>query len=141
MKNQIKELYVKYKEIVMYIIAGGMTTVVSLALFYGSTLLFLDGNDAVQLQIANVLSWIGAVTFAYIVNRKIVFESKNEDWIKEAIAFVASRVLTLLLDMGVMFLLSSMIGIDYNVSKIASMVLVTIGNYVISKVLVFKKVD
>ena len=137
--NKIIELYKKHKEIINYVIVGGLTTVASMAIFYGSTWTFLDGHDPFQLQVANVLSWVGAVLFSYIANRLFVFESKNPNIFKELIAFVSSRLITLLLDMGTMFLLSSVLHINYNFSKIIAMVLVTVGNYVISKVFVFKK--
>ena len=74
--NKIIGLYKKHKEIINYLIVGGLTTVVSMAVFYGSTLTFLDGNDAIELQIANVISWISAVVFSYFANRIFVFESK-----------------------------------------------------------------
>lgn len=137
--NKIIELYKKHKEIINYVIVGGLTTVASMAIFYGSTWTFLDGHDPFQLQVANVLSWVGAVLFSYIANRLFVFESKNPKIFKELIAFVSSRLVTLLLDMGTMFLLSSVLHINYNFAKIVAMVLVTVGNYVISKVFVFKK--
>ncbi len=135
----IINLYKKYKELINYIIVGGLTTVVSMAIFYGSTWTFLDGNDAFQLQVANVISWIGAVLFSYVANRFFVFESKSSKIVKEFIAFISSRLLTLLLDMGTMWLLSTILNVNYNISKIIAMVLVTVGNYVISKFLVFKK--
>ncbi len=139
--NKILALYNKHKEIINYLVVGGLTTAVSMVLFYGSTWIFLDGNDAFELQIANVLSWVGAVLFSYFANRIFVFESKNPNIIKELTAFVSSRVLTLLLDMGTMFVLSTLLQLNYNISKIVAMVLVTVGNYVISKVFVFKKKD
>ena len=137
--NKIFELYKKYKEIINYLIVGGLTTVVSMAIFYGSTWTFLGGNDAFELQVANVLSWVGAVLFSYFANRVFVFESKEKNIFKELMAFLSSRVVTLLLDMGTMFVLSTLLHINYNFSKIVAMVLVTVGNYVISKVFVFKK--
>ena len=137
--KKIVELYKKYKEIINYLIVGGLTTVVSMAIFYGSTWTFLDGNDAFELQVANVLSWVGAVLFSYFANRVFVFESKEKNIFKELMAFLSSRVVTLLLDMGTMFVLSTLLHINYNFSKIVAMVLVTVGNYVISKVFVFKK--
>ena len=137
--NKIIELYKKHKEIINYVIVGGLTTVTSMTIFYGSTLTFLDGNDPFELQVANVLSWVGAVLFSYMANRIFVFESKNPKIFKELIAFVSSKLATLLLDMGTMFLLSSVLQINYNFAKIVAMVLVTVGNYVISKIFVFKK--
>ena len=139
MMNKIIELYKKHKEIINYVIVGGLTTVTSMTIFYGSTLTFLDGNDPFELQVANVLSWVGAVLFSYMANRIFVFESKNPKIFKELIAFVSSRLATLLLDMGTMFLLSSVLLINYNFAKIVAMVIVTVGNYVVSKIFVFKK--
>ncbi len=137
--NKLIGLYKKHKEIINYVIVGGLTTIVSMALFYGSTWTFLDGNNAFQLQIANVISWVGSVLFSYVANRIFVFESKNPKIVKELVSFVSSRILTLLLDMGTMFLLSTVLHVNYNISKIIAMVLVTVGNYVISKIFVFKK--
>ena len=139
--NKIIGLYKKYKEIINYIIVGGLTTVVSMGIFYGSTWTFLDGNDAIELQVANVISWIGAVVFSYFANRIFVFESKEQNILKEFVAFISSRLLTLLLDMGTMFVLATLLQINYNISKIVAMVIVTVGNYVIGKFLVFKKKD
>lgn len=138
MRIGFAQVYKKYKEIIDYIIAGGLTTVVSMCLFYGSVWTVLDGRDAVQLQAANFFSWCGAVVFAYAVNRIFVFKSCKPKILKEFLSFAASRLLTLLLDMSAMFIGAIVIGIDYHVAKLISMVLVTIGNYVISKFWVFK---
>lgn len=137
MKDRLMRCYKKYKELADYIIAGGLTTVVSLVLFYGSIGTFLDSENAVQLQAANIFSWCGAVIFAYVVNRIFVFGSSNPRVWKEFLSFAASRVLTLLLDMAVMFLAVTVAGIPSHVAKLISMVLVTAGNYVISKYLIF----
>lgn len=137
--NKLLALYKKHKELFNYLVVGCLTTLVSLAFFYGSVWTFLDGENAVQLQIANVISWTGAVAFAYVMNRMFVFESKAPDIAREIVAFVSSRVATLLLDMGVMFLLATVLRVNYNISKLIAMVLVTVGNYVIAKLFVFKK--
>lgn len=137
--EKLRALCRKYRELIAYVIVGGLTTVVSMALYYGSTWTFLDGSDALQVQIANVISWVGAVAFAYVTNRVFVFQSHNTAVFREIVSFVSSRVLTLLLDMGCMWLLVTAIGVDHRIAKLVSMVLVTVGNYVISKLLVFKK--
>jgi putative flippase GtrA len=137
--EKLRALLRKYRELIAYVIVGGLTTLVSMALYYGSTWTFLDGNDPLQVQIANVISWVGAVAFAYVTNRVFVFRSRNTAIFREMLSFVSSRVLTLLLDMGFMWLLVTAIGIDHRIAKLASMVLVTVGNYIISKLLVFKK--
>ena len=81
--SKIKELYQKYKEIINYLIFGVLTTVVSLVTYYICVFTVLDPDNAIQLQSANVISWIISVAFAYITNRKFVFESKEKNKIKE----------------------------------------------------------
>ncbi len=139
MIKKIWNLYKKYEEIINYLIVGGLTTVVSLAAYYGSVLTFLDPNNAVQLQIANIFSWVLAVAFAYVTNRIFVFKSKEQNIVKECSAFVGSRIMTLLMDMFVMFLLVTVLHFNDKISKIIAQVFVVIGNYIISKVFVFKK--
>lgn len=137
--ENLKELFRTYREIIMYLIVGGLTTVVSLAVYYGCVLTFLDPGDPVQLQAANIISWLVAVTFAYFTNRRYVFESESSHILKEATSFYGSRVTTLLLDMACMFLMVSVCGISDKIAKLVVQVLVTIGNYILSKFFVFKK--
>ena len=139
MINTIIKLIKKYGEIIRYGIFGVLTTVVSMATFYACVWTFLDGENAIQLQIANVISWIAGVTFAYVTNRKYVFMSNNENILAELVKFVSARVVTLLQDMAVMFILVTVLNGDCNFAKILSTILVIIINYVLSKVLVFKK--
>ena len=135
----IKEIMSRYRELISYLIVGGLTTVVSLGAYYGCTLTVLDAAVPLQLQAANVLSWIAAVTFAYFTNRKYVFESRNQNMLKESGAFYASRLSTLLMDMGLMFLMVTILGWDDKIAKLIVQVVVTVANYVISKFFVFKK--
>lgn len=135
----MKKLYYKYKEIINYLIVGGLTTVVSLGSYYLCVLTFLDPNTALELQIANIISWICAVTFAYFANRKFVFESKNENKLKEAGSFYLSRVATLLMDMGIMFVLVTLLNFNDKIAKLVVQVIVTVLNYVFSKLFVFNK--
>lgn len=132
-------IYKKYKEIINYLIVGVLTTVVSLAVYYICVITFLDPKNAIELQIANVISWIAAVTFAYITNRKFVFESKNPDMLKEASAFVGARVVTLLMDMFCMFIMVTCMGLSDKIAKLMVQVIVIVANYVFSKIFVFRK--
>ena len=79
------------------------------------------------------------MAFAYVTNRIFVFKSNEKNILKEVFQFTASRVSTLILDMVVMFLMVTCMGIHDGVSKIVSAVLVTIANYVLSKLFVFKE--
>lgn len=139
MFQNIRELYIKYKEIINYLIVGGLTTVVSLATYYLLVLTILDPNKAVQLQIANIISWIAAVTFAYFTNRKYVFESKNNRVLNEAFSFYLSRLSTLLMDMAIMYVGVTLLDGNDKIWKLIVQVVVTIMNYILSKFMVFKK--
>jgi len=137
--KKIKELYLNYKEVINYLIFGVLTTIVSLVVYYISVYTFLDPENALQLQIANVISWIAGVTFAYFTNRKYVFESKTKNKVKEAGKFVFARLTTLILDMLIMWLGVTILHLNDKVFKLIAQVLVIVSNYVLSKVFVFKK--
>lgn len=134
----ICKLYRKYKEIVNYIIIGVLTTLVSLGAYYGLVLTILDPRHPVQLQVANVISWILSVTFAYFTNRRFVFESKDQNTIREVIMFFVARLGSLLIDMGLMFVIVTCYGVNDKVTKIVVQVVVTLANYLFSKFWVFK---
>ncbi len=139
MKKKLLELYKKHEEIVNYIIVGVLTTIFSWMVYAVSIWTFLDTENPIELQIANILSWVAGVAFAYVTNRKYVFKSTEKNILKEAVNFSASRISTLLLDMVVMFVMVTLMGINDIISKFVSSVLVTIGNYLISKLFVFHK--
>ena len=137
--DKIKELYLKYKEIVNYLIFGVLTTVISLVTYYICVYTFLNPEQAVQLQIANVISWVLGVAFAYVTNRKFVFESNEKNKIKEASKFVTSRIATLLMDMAIMFTGVTLLKFNDKIIKLVSQVVVIIANYLLSKIIVFNK--
>lgn len=130
--NKVKKIYLKNKEIINYVIVGGLTTLVSIATYF----LFRLVNDIMIINV--ILSWICAVSFAYITNRRFVFESKNKKVIKEFALFINCRLLTLLLEIAFMFLMVNLIKLDDRISKILVQILILISNYVLSKLLVFK---
>lgn len=137
--QKIKDLFNKYKEIIMYLIFGVLTTVVSLVSYYLLTITILNPENGIQLQIANILSWIISVAFAYITNRKYVFESKSKDFVKEISSFVGGRIITLFMDMAIMFVFVTLLHFNDKLFKLVSQVVITISNYIISKLFVFKK--
>ena len=116
----------KYCEIISYLIVGVLTTIVSYGVYYVLTISLLNPNDKIELQIANIISWICAVAFAYFTNRKYVFKSKDDNILKESSKFCLSRVFTLLLDMLTMFIMVSTLNINDRVSKLVSQVLIII---------------
>ena len=143
MKNRLLALYTAHREIANYLIVGGLTTVVSLAIKYILLFTILNAADAIQLQVAVVVSWIGAVIFAYWANRKYVFESKETNKVREFGKFVTSRVATLLIDMFIMWFFVTVLELNSDtwviIWTLVSQVIVTIANYIFSKLFVFRK--
>lgn len=139
MIEKIKQLCKKYEEILVYLIVGVMTTIVSwAAAFLGK--LILDTDVSWQNTLNNAFSWLVGVLFAYPTNRRWVFKSKNKKILKEFSGFAASRVSTLIMDIVIMWLTVNIIHMDYWIAKIfISSVIVTIANYVFSKLFIFKK--
>ena len=138
-EDKFLKLFKKYREIIMYLIFGVLTTIVSITTYILFTHTILNPNNSLELQVANVLSWIISVLFAYITNRIYVFSSKNKNIIKEIISFFSSRIITLLIDMFLMFILVTVLNNNDTISKIIVQVVVIIGNYILSKLIVFKK--
>ena len=136
--SKIIDLFNKYKEVVMYLIFGVLTTIVSLVSYYLLTITIFNPNNAILLQVANVLSWIISVLFAYITNRKYVFESKNNNILKEVSSFFGSRLITLLFDMLIMFVGVTLLKGNDKFIKVISQVIVIVSNYIFSKLFVFK---
>lgn len=134
----IKKIYLKYKEIINYLIFGVLTTVVSLLTYYLLVYTILNPNNPIELQIANIISWITCVTFAYITNRKYVFNSKDKNIIKEIIKFYSSRLSTLFIDMLIMFIFVTKLNLNDKIIKIIVQIIIIVLNYTLSKLLVFK---
>lgn len=132
------KIYKKYEELINYLIIGILTTTVSLATYYLLTLTILDANNKVYLQIANIISWLASVTFAYFTNRKYVFKVKNKSNIKECLNFYISRISTLLIDMIIMYIFVSRLKFDNKIVKLVAQIVIIILNYILSKFIVFK---
>jgi putative flippase GtrA len=167
--QKLKTLYTeKHREIwelARYVVAGGLTTLVSLIVSYGCYFLMamedaaqmpadgfkelavwiagvINGATALQVTIGNVISWVIAVVFAFWINRWMVFRVKYEnqkDRFKAFFQFVSARVATLLLfEMGLAALLN-VLGIPNLVGRLLVLILVMIFNYIASKFWIFKE--
>lgn len=131
----------KCKEIIRYLIVGVLTTVLSLGVYFILTNTFFNPHKKLELQLANIISWFISVLFAYITNRKYVFESKEKHIFKESLAFFSSRLATLILDMLIMFLGVSILSFNDKLVKLFSQIVIIVLNYVLSKLFVFQKKD
>ena len=128
---------IKNKEILLYLFFGGLTFLVSIISYA-----FLNIQIGWNALIANIGSWILAVSFAYVTNRVWVFDSNAEttaDFIKEITSFIGGRVATLVIEELILFIFITNLGMNSMLVKIVAQVIVIVLNYVISKLIVFKK--
>ena len=141
----LKNLYLKHKEIINYLLFGGLTTVVS----WGTYSLFVKAIG-MSVGVGNVLSWICAVLFAFVTNKLFVFESKT--WqpataLREFVSFIGARLATGAIEwIGVPYfsnhgLTHPLFGVKGLLAKIVVSIVVIILNYIFSKFLVFIKKD
>ncbi len=130
----MKELLMKYKEIIMYLIFGTLTTAVNIVVYY-----LFSNIIHINYLFSNAVAWFLSVLFAYVTNRKYVFDSKNNQIIKEAISFFGSRLATGIMDMMLMWFLVNFNIVNDVVAKVVDNVIVVILNYILSKLVVFKK--
>lgn len=135
--TEIKNLLIKYKEQILYLFFGGCTTVVNIVVFaLCSDILHME------LLVSNFMAWVLAVFFAYITNKIWVFESKTEtlyELVKEIGSFVFARVVTLLIDMLIMYVGVEILFINKMIIKVLANIVVIVANYVFSKLFIFKK--
>ena len=120
--------YKKNKEILLYLFFGGLTFLVSIISYA-----FLNIQIGWNALIANIGSWILAVSFAYVTNRVWVFDSN------EITSFIGGRVATLVIEELILFIFITNLGMNSMLVKIVAQVIVIVLNYVISKLIVFKK--
>ncbi len=144
MIKAIKKICHRYREQLLYVIFGGLTTLVDWVV---SFLLYRVWDAAIDTHVfvihgANLIAWIAAVLFAYVTNRKWVFRSSTRGVpavLGELLAFSGGRVLTFLLQEAIVFVCFDLLLWNKYAVKIVAAVLVVILNYVISKLLVFRK--
>ena len=137
MKDNLKDLFYKYKELILYVFSGGLTTLVN----WGGYWLLADLFHVPYLW-ATAIAQIVSILFAYVTNRIWVFESKAKGaaavfW--EMVRFFGCRGASFVLDLLCMRVGVGALHINDKVMKLLSNVIVIIVNYVFSKVFVFRK--
>ncbi|MBQ8849649.1 MAG: GtrA family protein [Clostridia bacterium] len=163
MIGRLKSFYEKHKEIISYLFFGVVTTVVSLGAWYLTMkvgVLFLnDGNGEPTTlldAIGSTVQWVVGVAVAFITNKKFVFTDAEKGLgvtLRQLLTFTGSRVLTYFMEMGMNigtiwafqalgYRAFEVLGfcVDERIwAKAITAVAVTIANYVISKLFVFRK--
>ena len=132
MKKLILKIY--GNDVIRYVFWGGCTTLVNLVSFY------IMRELGIILMAANVVSIILAILFAYVVNSKYVFQDKCEtlkDHVQPFCKFVSARLITMVIEVGGVWLLVSVMGLNDMIGKFLTQFIVLILNYVFSKFFVF----
>lgn len=127
----------KYKSFILYVIYGGLTTLINILTYYVCKRLLHIATIP-----SNIVAWIVSVLFAYITNRIWVFNSGIKTLrgiILEITAFISCRVLTGAIDLGIMYMFVDICGFNDMVLKMLSNIMVIILNYIASKLYIFKR--
>ena len=137
MFSKIRALLERYWDIVTYLFFGVLTTIVNYIVYLPCyNILGLSAS------VSNLVAWVVAVTFAYLTNKPFVF--KSNDWsartvIPELGKFVGCRIGSGVAETIVLFLAVDLMGWNGNIWKLVTQVMVTVMNYVASKLVVFRK--
>ena len=133
----MKELLRKYRDQILYLIFGALTTAVNIAVYW-----LCAHPLGLPVVLSSVIAWLAAVFFAYVTNRKWVFQSQvssRAGVFRECLSFLLCRLATGVMDWGLMYLLVDCLHWPDLWVKIGVNILVILLNYVFSKLLVFRK--
>lgn len=132
---KICELYKKYREIFWYLVFGVLTTLVNVGAYY----LFAHPLS-LSVALSTALAWLISVIFAFVTNKLFVFGSKSSKrLLYEIIAFFGARLATGALDFALMLIFVEVLGAPDLLMKIISNIVVIILNFVLSKIIVFRR--
>ena len=135
--DKCMEMYKKYKEIIDYLVVGGVVTVINFISYCIPSRVF-----KIDPVISQVIAWVVSVISAYVLNKIFVFKSKTNSFkelMTEMWSFIFGRLATgALCDVGLFVLMYNILHINDLVSKVTTQVLVVILNYVLSKLVIFK---
>ncbi|MEE0956027.1 MAG: GtrA family protein [Eubacterium sp.] len=129
--------YKKHKEVLMYLLFGGMAFFLNLFLFT-----FFTELCKINALVSNAISWVICVLFQYFTNRTWVFDGNvdtREDFWKQMVSFFGGRVFTLIVEEAILAIFITWLGFNAFVVKLIAQVIVIALNYIISKFLVFKE--
>ena len=135
--DKIRELFQKYREQAAYVFFGGLTTLVNIVAYY-----IADGVMHMATVPATAVAQVLAVLFAYVTNKKYVFNSKThgaKELLREMGSFFACRAVSFGLVIGIMWLTVDNRGWPNMLMKIISNVIIIVVNYVASKLQIFNK--
>ena len=129
--------WLKHRQPLLYLFFGGLTTLLSILCFW-----LFYGLCGLNELVANVFSWFLSVLFAYVTNARWVFAARAEtgaERLGQLLRFYAGRLATLGVEELLLWGFITRLGLPAMPVKIAAQLVVILLNYIISKLLVFRK--
>ncbi len=134
--KQIRDFYDRHESVLLYLIVGAMTTVISIGTQY------IAKYMGFPTEVNTTISWIFAVTFAFFTNKVWVFKNESKtkrDWLSQAAAFYGARLVTYFMELGFMsFTVRVLLQNEY-IMKLIAQVFILVLNYLFSKLVIFRK--
>lgn len=128
------KLVTKYKQMLLYVLFGILTTCVNFSVYALFTRVF-----GLSLFVSNGISWFVSVLFACLTNKYFVFQSVcNRGVLIELCSFYAGRLFTGILDVILLYILTHILYVSDLYVKFGVNVLVIILNYVFGKLVFWK---
>jgi len=133
----------RFYEPLSYLFFGVLTTLVNIVIYTLLEMIFGQENW----YISNLPAIFLAILFAYITNRSFVFDSTGNFWTEMYRFFSARILISLICEYGMTYILFNVLKIDFQIDfglfsvslfKILSQIFVIVGNYVASKMFVFR---
>lgn len=137
----MKKVFDRYREVIMYLIFGVLTTLVNFVIYFALKFLFGTTEGALGV-IFNIIANIAAILFAYVTNRAFVFESKAKtktEIFKEMFSFFSCRIASMVIDSVIYYIGCTIMKLPDFIIKPIGQVVVIVLNYVFSKLIVFRK--
>ena len=135
--DKLKNIWNRYRDILLYLFFGGLTTLVSYVIYFP-----LYYACEVPASISNIVAWCGAVVFAFLTNKPFVF--KSHDWSMSTVfpeigKFVGSRIFSGLVETGLIAITVDLLKWNGFFMKVIASIVVVVLNYIASRWFVFKK--
>lgn len=136
-KGDLLEILRKYKEEILYLFFGVLSTIVNVGIYFIATRVF-----GINYLVSNIIAWFFAVIFAYITNKFLVFEVKNVEinfLIREFLSFINCRIVSGVTEILLIYIMVEILCINDFIVKIITNIVVVVLNFIFSKLIIFKK--
>ena len=137
MSDRTCRFFQKHSGLLRYLVFGALTTLVNFLIYFPCYNLLALGA-----AVSNALAWAVSVAFAFVTNKRFVFQSSDwsyKIWLGEFVKFTGCRLASGIMETAILWVAVDMLGWNGNGFKIMVSVLVVIANYIGSKWFVFRK--